>query len=293
MRSTGMQPDKSRGKPDGELLAGALAFLTGEGRDRSPERLLSGLYERFADAGQQKLAELVYEMCKARLAVLPDFAVRTHHELSPRDPDIIHRDMKVMGESLRGVSASVSLAPADGPLPEGDETLVLDDVERCVAVLATLEGESPRQQLVLGALLCHRGEPERAEQLLRALLDHTDVDTDVDDTIKRCAHVNLAFALHRQERSAEALEIAEQALRLYPDRETLHFTAIGSASDLGDRTLFERAVARLLALQRTTPKKLISTWIAHDLGRVARRVGLTDDEVARLVADATPEEPKP
>jgi len=275
--------------PDSELLAGALAYLSGEGRDRTPERLLSGLYERFASAGQQKLAELVYEMCKARLSVLPDFSARTHHDAAPRQPGEINRDMKVMAESMRGVSETVSLSPADRPLPDhSDEDLVLDDVERCVAVLATLEGESPRQQLVLGSLHCQRGEPERAEPLLRKLLAQadSDVDDDIDETVLRCAHVNLAFALHRQELSAEALACAESALELYPDRETLHFTAIGSASDLGDRPRFEQALSRLMALQRAAPRALISTWIAHDLTRVARRVGLTDADIARLVADA-------
>ena len=277
--------------PGSELLAGALAFLSGEGRDRSPERLLSGLYERFANAGQQKLAELVYEMCKARLAVLPDFSARTHHDAAPRQPGEINQDMKVMRESMRGVSEPVSLAPADGPLPDdSDQALVLDDVERCVAVLAALEGESPRQQLVLASLHCQQGEPERAEPLLRKLLARADSGaddhSDIDATVVRCAHVNLAFALHRQELSVEALACAESALELYPDRETLHFTAIGSASDLGDRPRFEQALARLMALQRAAPRKLISTWIAHDLGRVARRVGLTDKDIARLVADA-------
>ncbi|MFT7461814.1 MAG: tetratricopeptide (TPR) repeat protein [Pseudohongiellaceae bacterium] len=273
-----------------ELLSGALAFLAGEGRHRSPEHLLSGLYERFADAGQQKLADLVYEMCKARLAVLPDFAARTHHHIEPREPGDIKRDMTVMRESMRGVAELPSLSPADSPMPPGDnEVLVLDDVERCVAVLATLEGESPRQQLVLGSLHCQRGQPERAEPLLRALLDHGELDSDdeYDAIIQRCAHVNLAFTLHRQERSAEALDCAEEALQRYPDRETLHFTAIGSASDLGDRSRFDKAVSRLLALQRATPKALISAWIAHDLGRVARRVGLSDTEVACLVAGAS------
>ena len=281
-------PERQAG-PDSELLAGALAYLSGEGRDRTPERLLSGLYERFASAGQQKLAELVYEMCKARLNVLPDFTARTHHEAPPRRPGEINRDMKVMAESMRGVSETVSLSPADRPLPDhSDEDLVLDDVERCVAVLATLEGESPRQQLVLGSLHCQRGEPERAEPLLRKLLAQadSDVDDDIDETVLRCAHVNLAFALHRQELSAEALACAESALELYPDRETLHFTAIGSASDLGDRPRFEQALSRLMALQRAAPRALISTWIAHDLTRVARRVGLTDADIARLVADA-------
>jgi len=282
-------------EPHNELLAGALAFLSGEGRNRSPERLLSGLYERFANAGQQKLAELVYEMCKARLNVLPDFTARTHHDAAPRQPGEINRDMTVMRESMRGVSEHVSLAPADAPPPDhGDEALVLDDVERCVAVLATLEGESPRQQLVLGALHCQRGEPQRAEKLLRALLARADRSddarpadsADIDDTILRCAHVNLAFALHRQGLSAEALACAESALELYPDRETLHFTAIGSASDLGDRARFEQALARLMALRRAAPRELITTWIAHDLNRVARRVGLTDEDIARLVADA-------
>jgi tetratricopeptide (TPR) repeat protein len=286
MRSNEIQAEEFN---DDELLAGALAYLTGEGRDRSPERLLSGLYERFAVSGKQKLADLVYEMCKARLGVLPDFAARTYHAVVPRAPGDITRDMQVMRESMRDVTDAVSLAPADAPLPGSDEGLVLGDVERCVEVLSTLEGTSPRHQLVLGSLYCSQGHPDRAEALLRALLD----DEDVDAAMKRYAHVNLAFAVHRQNRSAEALELAEQSLERYPDRETLHFTAIGSASDLGDRSRFERAVDRLLALQRSSPRELITTWIAHDLGRVARRVGFTDEEVARLMASAIDQESNP
>lgn len=286
MKPNEMRPDELQ---DNQLLAGALAFLSGEGRDRSPERLLSGLYERFAGAGQQKLADLVYEMCKARLAVLPDFAARTHHYLVPRAPGDITRDMQVMRESMRGVAENVSLAPADAPLPGSDEARVLSDVERCVEVLATLEGESPRHQLVLGSLHCFQGQADQAEKLLRELL----AEDDIDEIMKRCAHVNLAFAVHRQDRSAEALELAEQALQHYPDRETLHFTAIGSASDLGDRSHFERAVGRLFALQRAAPRELITTWIAHDLSRMAHRVGLTDEEIARLMASATDQESNP
>lgn len=263
-----------------ELLPEALAFLTGEGRPRTAEGLLAGLHARFASAGRAKLADLVYEMTKARLAVFPDFAVRTQLAVAPRDSGTIRQDMDVMSRSLRGVAEAPDLSAVTGADPAAARAL--DDARRCLEVLATLEGESPRHQLALATTLVHQGDPAAAEGVLRAL----QAADDEDPVIRRCTLANLAFCLHRQDKSGEALELAQAALDEFPDRPALHFTIISSAADLADRACFEQGVARLFELQRRAPSPLIRAWISNDLERMARRTGLDDGAVAELLAAA-------
>lgn len=123
--------------------------------------------------------------------------------------------------------------------------MALADVSKCIEVLARLEGNSGRQQLALALHTIHSGSAPRAEQILRSLIGQVGEQPE----ILRIAEVNLAFALLRQARYAEAL--------------------------LGD-------VESLRALYLRHGSELIRGWIENDLGMLGKEAGLDAERIEEM-----------
>jgi len=278
-----MPPEPSRDLRD------ALAYLTGEGRARSAERLLEDLHERFREAGREKLSDLVYEMTKACLSAFPDFAVRVELTRAPRTAEVISGEMRTMSESLRGVDEPVDVSTVARSTPESERAV--EDAHKCLDVLERLEGRTDRHQLASALYNIHRGRPADGEPPLRRILDRPHLS----DEMRWYGLVNLAFSLHRQGRGGEAIPVAEAALELLPDRPPGYFNLIAAAADVGDRDVFARGVRRLCALERSGPSSLVRSWLESDLARLAARVGVTTaevDEMTRAGGEAPGGEPR-
>ncbi|MGQ0553272.1 MAG: hypothetical protein ACT4PU_08630 [Planctomycetota bacterium] len=262
-----------------DLLHEALTYLTGEGRAHPPAELLERLYGRFRSAGRDRLADLVYEMAKACLAALPDVSVRTLLQVEPRRPDVISGELTTLSQCLASVSAAADVTVAAGRRPAPPEAL--EDARKCLSVLATLEGGTGRQQLGLALLEVHAGQPAVAERVLRGLLARTGEAPE----ILRIAQVNLAFALVRQRRFAEALPAAQEAASAAPDDPVPLFNLLAAAAELRDREAFELGVARLREIHSRGQAPLVAKWVAHDLQFLGAIAGLSPariDELARL-----------
>jgi len=258
------------------FLGEALRYLTGEGRRRDPTRLLEGLHERFRAEGTQKLSDLVYEMIRSCLASFPDYAQRSFEEVRPRSPEIISGELRTMNEGLIGVSAKQDLGSVARTTPSAD--VALDDTHKCIVVLAKLEGRTARQQLALALWHIHRGAPSEAEPVLRELMDAPDHS----EAMRWYARANLAFCLHRQDRSAEAIPVALAALDERPDIPTPCFNLISCAAEVGDRALFEQSLERLGAMQRREPSPVIVSFLEAEAGLLATQMQMSREAILQL-----------
>jgi hypothetical protein len=258
------------------FLPEALAWLSGEGRGHGPDELLTGLYERFRSAGREKLADLVYEMAKACLAALPDVSVRTLLRAAPRPPELVSGELSTLAECLAGTGAPEDLGMVSRVTPPEEQALA--DAARCLEVLERLEGASGRHQLALAILCVHQRRPERAEPILRALLEGQETEPE----IARLAEVNLAFALLRQARYAEVVPVAEAAITKAPDDPVPWFNLIAAAAELKDGAAFERGVEALHALHAAGGSPVIRSWIEHDLSELGAIAGLASERVSEL-----------
>lgn len=258
------------------LLHEALTYLTGEGRRDTPEQLLQRLHVSFRAAGREKLADLVYELAKACLRALPDFTVRTLLHAEPRPPQIISGEMSTMSECLRTAGDATDVSDIARRRPE--QAAPLADARKCLAALESLEGLSGRQQLAAALAHVHAGEAAQGETLLRALLARPDEPSE----IRRIAEVNLAFALLRQKKFADAVPVARAGQRRSPNDPVPWFNLLAAQSELSDPEAFEDSVRGLAALQSRVRSPLVEAWARHDLAMLGRSAGLAEARVAAL-----------
>jgi len=260
------------------FLTEALGYLTGEGRRQSADALLRQLYARFAVAGHERLADLVYEMAKACLSALPDFSVRTRLIVEPRRAEVIAGEVSTMADCLRGVAPPPDLSALARSRPEADAAL--EDARKCLDILRLLEGTSGREQLALALYLIHAGRHRQAELLLRELAKRPDEP----EPIRRLAEVNLGFALLRQARFADVVPVAEAAIARTPQDPVPWFNLLAALSELGDAARFESAAESFRAQHARPASPLVAAWIANDLAMLAEVAGLNRTRIAALCA---------
>jgi len=266
------------------VLAEALRYLSGAGRQRSPAELLDDLHRRFRLAGQKTLADLVYEMLRACLAAFPDYAQRAYQEVRPRPPEVIGSELGTMNDCLQGVGARTDLGELARARPGASAALA--DTARCLALLARLEGRSGRQQLATALHHVHAGRPLEAEPILRALA----APTGPEPRLRWYATANLAFCLHRADRSEQAIPFAQAALAERPEIPTPWFNLLSCAAEAGQRALFERSLRRFGALYRKTREPLMRSWLAGERAVLARQTGLSPEAIDALAALDAPVE---
>jgi hypothetical protein len=258
------------------LLRDALLYLTGEGREHTPDQLLQRLRASFRAAGREKLADLVYEMSKACLRALPDFSVRTLLQAEPRPPELIAGELGTMSECLSSAGEPADVSGLARRRPEPSAALV--DARKCLAALESLEGRSGRGQLALALLHVHAGEPAAGEAVLRALLARPDEPLE----IRRLAEVNLAFALLRQSKFADVVPLARAGQKRSPNDPVPWFNLLAAQSELSDPEAFEDSVRGLAALQSRVRSSLVSAWAGQDLAMLGRSAGLGEARIAAL-----------
>ena len=275
MTSPQPSPTPRPGGDPASFLPEALRFLSGEGRARSPEELLDALHDRFRSAGREKLADLVYEMVRSCMASFPDYAQRSYQEVVPRSPEVISGEMGTLNDCLQGVEEAQDLGAVARSTPAAEQAL--DDAARCLAVLERLEGRSDRHELARALHLVHSGQPLEAEPVLRAFLEP---GRRADYVFY--ARANLAFCLHRADRSAEALPFAKAALEERPEIPTPWFNLISCAAEAGEEATFERALLDFSHLYRSTREPLMRRWLQAEAEVLASQTHLSAAEILRL-----------
>lgn len=266
----------------GELVREALSYLTGGERKRTPEQLLAELQNRFAVSGRRRLGDLVYEIGKGCVDAYPDAARRTHYRERPRMPEIVAGEVDTMHACLDGVSAPPDLSRLVRATPAAEVSLAALDT--CVELLRSVEGDSGRQRLLEAYAAIYHGRPDESEALLRSVLD----DARVEPALKPYARVNLALALQRQSRWAEALAVAEEAVEERPDNLPARFCLVSSAADLGELDTVLRGVRDIVRMARDEDTELARAYLADELTRMADEVRLDAAALARVRAAAAP-----
>jgi predicted Zn-dependent protease len=155
----------------------------------------------------------------------------------------------------------------------------LDDAERCLAVLAQVEGHSGRQQVATALHLIYSSRLDEAETLLRGLID-VDLPTQTRQNVFR----NLTMTQLRQERWKEALETAELSLDEWPGDPVQVMNICYAAARTGDVALFEENVRHLTSIALRTPSLSVESWISGELPGLARDLKLSPDRLRTMFA---------
>jgi tetratricopeptide (TPR) repeat protein len=126
----------------------------------------------------------------------------------------------------------------------------------------------------------HAGEPEAAEAVLRPLLKR-----ELPPTTRQNASRNLALALMRQQRFADALKASEAAGDEWPDDPVRAMNLCFASARLGDVTLFNQNARLLISIQQQSPTERVQTWIDTMLGPLAADAGLSNAGWKELAAE--------
>jgi tetratricopeptide (TPR) repeat protein len=196
-----------------------------------------------ARTGREKLADLLYELAKACLIVLPDLKRRIERKAEPREAPIVAGELRTINSRLEANWAAV---PLDGvPERTPEEARALGAADACLRILENVEGSTERQQLAWSQVLLFQGHPAEAERVLGRLLR-----TEQLLRYRELAQRNLMLSMIRQGKYAAAAESGEAALHERPDDAVVLFNLTVSYAHLVDHAAFDRvssALARVIA----------------------------------------------
>jgi len=252
--------------------------LDGRVGTKNVKGLMAHMLEASMEAGRSKLADLLYEMAKACLVEAPGFSSHTLINARPRPSDVVADDMRQLASRMKHVGPPVDVNNLTGTRSAPDTALA--DADACLEQLAGLEGKSGRQQVAVALCHIHAGEPERAETVLRPLLER-----ELPPITRQNVSRNLALALLRQERYADALELSENAADEWPDDPVRVMNLCFSAARLGDAGSFERNARLLISIHRQSPTERVQTWIDGMLLPLAADAGLSAPDRKQLAAE--------
>lgn len=254
----------------------------------SKERVknVRGLVQQMLDAalraGRRRLADLLYEMAKACLLEVPQFAERTLVRKAPRKRAVVADEMHHLVDRIDHAGGR---APDVSQVAQDERADRLEAAESCLLKLSEVEGESGRQQVALALKHIYAQQLDDAEVLLRAL-----VDRDLPAVTRQNVFRNLTLCLLRQERWSDALDVCADSADEWPDDPVRMMNICFGTARLGDVPGFEGALVQLAELHERDPQVRVAAWIdgecralAHDLALPAGRV----DELLRQTIGGT------
>ena len=250
----------------------AVQFLTGTSVIRPADTAVEQILTTTARAGREKLADLLYEMSKACLIVLPDLKLRIERKVEPRQVPVVSSELRSINVRLEMTDGSITLSDVPKQTPE--EARALKVARNCLAILDNVEGASERQQLAWSQLLIFEGNPAEAERALRKLLE-----TGVSAVNHQFALRNVLMALNQQRKYAESAEFAERALLEYPDDCALLYNLSVAVASLRDRERFRAVSSRFAGLaQRGLPEWLRGA-VRYEVPNFASTLGMSPADI--------------
>lgn len=250
-----------------------LRCLGSRERVKNMRTLVKRMLDQSAAEGRRRMAELVYEMAKARLLAVPSVQSRTLVTREPRRREVVVDDMRHLAARLSRVDETVdreAFEPSPGPDP-------LEDALQCLDTLAQLEGESGRQQVAVALCRIHQSRLDEAEQILRGLAER-----ELPRITRQNVFRNLTLTLLRQQRWADALEVTDSCADEWPADPVRVMNACYASARLGLRTRFQTNANRLRELQSTRPSSQVAGWIHHELPKLAGALGLSPNRLEAL-----------
>jgi RNA polymerase sigma factor (sigma-70 family) len=254
--------------------------LQSKERLKNVRTLVHRLLDESAAAGRRRLADLIYELSKSFLLSVPGLQSRMLVAAQPRHRDVVADDVRNITARLIGVDnvveaeavASVTEQPSAG-------SNALDDAERCLSVLAEVEGRSGRQQVATALHLIYSSRLGEAETLLQQLIK-ADLPTQTRQNVFR----NLTLAQLRQEHWKEALETAELSADEWPGDPVQVMNVCYAAARTGDVSRFEENVRQLASIEHQSPSPRVESWISGELPGLARDLNLDPNRLCTMLA---------
>ncbi|GJM22116.1 MAG: hypothetical protein DHS20C15_20310 [Planctomycetota bacterium] len=251
----------------------------------SKERVknVRGLVQQMLDgalrAGRRQLADLLYEMAKACLLEVPQFAERTLVNASPRKRALVADDLAHLAQRLD--RAGDHDAPELSSVPNDERSNRLDAAEACLHKLEEVEGDSGRQQVALALRRIYGQQLPEAETLLRGL-----VERDLPEVTRQNVFRNLTLCLLRQERWTDALDVCTQSADEWPDDPVRLMNVCFGTARLGDVSGFEAALVQLAEVHERDPQLRVAAWIDGECRALAHDLALPTGRVDALLRDA-------
>jgi hypothetical protein len=188
-----------------QLQRDAVLFLTASAVVTAPHTAVEQILSSTARAGRAKLADLLYEMAKACLIVLPDLKRRIERKVEPREVPVVASELQSINSRLELTDGSIALRDVPHQTPE--EARALKVARSCLAILDNVEGASERQQLAWSQVLIFEGKPGEAERVLRRLLDEGN-----SLAHRELAQRNAMYAMMQQRKYEDAVALGLTAL---------------------------------------------------------------------------------
>jgi len=252
----------------------AVQFLTASSVVTPGHTAVEGILASSARAGREKLADLLYEMAKACLIVLPDLKRRIERKVEPREVPVVSNELRSINSRLENSDGAVALREVPQQTPE--EARALRVARTCLEILDNVEGPSERQQLAWSQVLIFEGQPADAERVLRRLLARGVSDAN-------CIHVlrNTTMSLNEQRRYRDSVEFAKSALSQCPNDCILLYNLAVSLASLKAQPEFRAVSSRLAELGSQEMPTWLRRLISFEAANFADRLDMTQSEVFR------------
>jgi len=261
----------------------AVQFLTGTSVIRPAHTAVEHILANSARAGREKLADLLYEMAKACLIVLPDLKRRIERKVEPREVPVVANELRSINSRLETVDGAVVLRDVPQQTPE--ETRALKVARSCLTILDNVEGESERQQLAWSQVLIFESNPAEAERVLKRLLDGGVSCGNLGYALQ-----NTTMSLNQQKRFADSVEFAQRALAQCPNDCVLLYNLSVALASLRDPQQFKAVSTRFAELVPKGIPDWLRRLISFEAANFAERLDMSQGDVVRCFGLSTASE---
>jgi tetratricopeptide (TPR) repeat protein len=252
----------------------AVLFLTASAVVKPAHTAVEQILSSTARAGRAKLADLLYEMAKACLIVLPDLKRRIERKVEPREVPVVASELQSINSRLELTDGSIALRDVPHQTPE--EARALKVARSCLAILDNVEGASERQQLAWSQVLIFEGKPAEAERVLRSLIDR-----DVSPENRHHVLRNTTMSLNAQKRFTESVEFAQHALTLCPNDCVLLYNLSVALASLADAHRFKAVSSRFAELVPEQVPEWLRRLISFEAANFSDKLGMSQVDVVR------------
>lgn len=224
--------------------------------DRS-SRMVDRVLGACAEDGRELVADLLYEMARACLALAPEDKPEDESTKSPAIalvamPSELASSIHRTASRIPSLKEVGDLLPSRNPSTQEAATLA----KTCLAVLERVEGRSARRRYLEGRTAHYCGMNAEAIERLTPMLDEA-----LPTWLWRNVRYSLMAALIRHGNAEAAARIGEVSLRTRPDDRMLLFNTATAYVSLGHHEAFDQK-CRLFSASRADIDEGLDFWDA-------------------------------
>lgn len=250
----------------------AVRYLTTEQTAAARRTAVEFVLAQSATAGRQKLADLLYELAKAFVLLVPQIRRRCTVWSQPREIEIVSVELIAMHQRLDDGCDIPNISGAKGDTQRADRAASAG--ASCLTSLYGIEGRSVRYSGCYAQLHIANGRPDAAEVLLRQLL------ADEPDAVGTAmANRNIVLCLIQQRKFSDAVAFAHSALETDPnDAHLLYNYAVALAWERREAE-FRRVGSRLAQRFQRGELEWLRSAVLDQASRLAVPLGTSADRI--------------